>query len=172
MTCRYSSADWRDVFYNTVRRASGGVVAAAEFLTKRRERSIHSETLRTRLRGVDGEWINLEMLELLTEWMQDQRDPQALAWLKALCHRFGLVAMELPPPPAGGWSCEIEAVNKKLLQLSVAGGTLTALGLEYTQDKKLEPHEAEKMDAQIMDEVELLLRLRRNIRRAAGLEVQ
>ena len=172
MTCHYSSADWRDVLYNTVRRASGGVVAAATFLTKRRARSIHSETLRTRLRGLDGEWINLEMLELLTEWMQDHRDPQALDWLKALCQRFGMVAMELPPPPAGGWECEIEAVNRKLLQLNVEGGTLTALGMKATQDKELTRREAEEMSVQIMAEVELLLRLNRNICRAAGMEVQ
>jgi hypothetical protein len=36
----------------------------------------------------------------------------------------------------------------------------------------VEPAEAEEMCAQIMDEVELLLRLRRNVRRAAGLEVE
>lgn len=172
MTCHYSTADWRDVFYNTVRKAAGGVVAAAAFLTQRRERSIHAETLRTRLRGVDGEWINLEMLELLTEWMQDQRDPHALDWLKSLNHRFGLVAMELPPPPEGGWSCEIEAVNRKLLQLSVEGGTLTALGMKATQDKKLTPREVDEMVAQIMAEVELLLRLRRNLLRAAAGEAQ
>lgn len=172
MTCHYSTVDWRDALYNSVRKAAGGVIAAAEFLTKRRERSIHAETLRTRLRGLDGEWINLEMLELLTEWMQDHRDPRALDWLKALNHRFGLVSMELPPPPTGGWACEIEAVNQKLLQLNVEGGTLTALGMKATQDKQLTSREAEEISAQIMAEVELLLRLRRNICRAAGLEVQ
>lgn len=172
MTCHYSTVDWRDALYNSVRKAAGGVIAAAEFLAKRRERSIHAETLRTRLRGLDGEWINLEMLELLTEWMQDHRDPRALDWLKALNHRFGLVSMELPPPPAGGWACEIEAVNQKLLQLNVEGGTLTALGMKATQDKQLTSREAEEISAQIMAEVELLLRLRRNICRAAGLEVQ
>lgn len=172
MTCHYSSADWRDVLYNTVRKASGGVVAAAGFLTQRRERSIHAETLRARLRGLEGEWINLEMLELLTEWMQDHRDPQALAWLKALNQRYGLVAMDLPPPPEGGWPDEIEAVNQKLLRIFAEGGTLSAMGLKATQDKKLDPSEAEEMSAQIMVKVELLLRLRRNVCRAAGLEVQ
>lgn len=172
MTCHYSTVDWRDALYNSVRKAAGGVKAAAGFLTERRQCSIHPEHLRTRLRGVDGDSISMEMAELLTEWMQDARDPQALAWLKALNHRFGLVAMELPPAPAGGWACEIEAVNQKLLQLNVEGGTLTALGMKATQDKQLTSREAEEMSAQIMSEVELLLRLRRNICRAAGLEVQ
>lgn len=172
MTCHYSSVEWRDALYNAVRQAPGGVNAAAAFLTERRGRSIHPETLRSRLRGVDGEWINLEMLELLTEWMQDHRDPQALTWLKALNQRYGLVAMDLPPPPEGGWADEIDAVNQKLLQLNVEGGTLTALGMKFTQDKELTPREAEEMSVQIMAEVELLLRLNRNVCRAAGLEVR
>lgn len=172
MTCHYSTVDWRDALYNSVRKAAGGVKAAAGFLTERRQCSIHPEHLRTRLRGVDGDSISMEMVELLTEWMQDARDPQALSWLKALCHRFGLVAMELPPPPAGGWACEIEAVNHKLLQLNVEGGTLTALVMKATKDKELTRREAEEMSTQIRAEVELLLRLERNICRAAGLEVQ
>lgn len=172
MTCQLSLTDWRDVFYSTVRKASGGVVAAATFLTQRRGRSIHSETLRARLRGVDGEWINLEMLELLTEWMQESRDPDALQWLKALNNRFGMVAMELPPPPVGGWDCEAAAMREKALQLNVEGGSLTALVMKATDDKRITPSEAEAITAQAMAEIELLYRTVRNARRAAGLEVQ
>ena len=169
MTCHLSEIDWRDVVYNTVRKAPGGVVAAAQFLTKRRERSIHPETLRARLRGVDGEWINLEMLELLTEWLQESRDPQTMLWLKTLNHRFGMVSMELPPAPPGGWACEAAAIKEKLLQLNVEGGALTALGMRVTSDMVVSPREADEMSAQIMAEVELLLRLNRNVLRAAGL---
>ncbi|WP_057092956.1 hypothetical protein KV708_19280 [Comamonas thiooxydans] len=171
MTCYLSPNAWRDVLYNAVRNTPGGVSAAATFLTVRRGRSIHTETLRARLRGVDGEWINLEMLELLTEWMQECRDPGALKWLSMLNQQYGMVAMTLPPAPPGGWPCEAEAIQKKLLQLGVEGGSLTALGMRVTEDKRVEPAEAEQMCAQIMGEVELLLRLHRNVRRAAGLEV-
>ncbi|ULR87202.1 hypothetical protein [Comamonas sp. B21-038] len=170
MTCHLSQTDWRDVVYNTVRSTSGGVVDAARFLTERRGRSIHPETLRARLRGIDSEFINLEMLELLTEWMQEKTGSKPLDWLKALSHRFGMVSMELPPAPEGGWACEVSAIRQKLLQLNVEGGSLTALGMKVTDDLSISPREAEEMSAQIMAEVELLLRLRRNICRAAGME--
>ena len=172
MTCHLSPVDWRDVFYNTVRKAPGGVVAAAQFLTQRRGRSIHPETLRARLRGIDGEWINLEMLELLTEWLQEVREPLALQWLSTLNIQFGLVAMDLPPPPAGGWPCEMTAIREKLLQASVKKGLLTQVLTMATADNRMTAAEAEGADAQIMDLVVLLLRLRRNVRRSAGLEAQ
>lgn len=170
MTCHLSQTDWRDVVYNTVRNTSGGVVEAARYLTERRGRSIHPETLRARLRGTDGEWVNLEMLELLTEWMQEKTGSKPTDWLKALSHRFGMVAMELPAAPEGGWACEVSAIKQKLLQLNVEGGSLTALGMKVTEDMSISPKEAEAVSAQIMAEVELLLRLRRNVMRAAGLE--
>ena len=172
MTCPLSPTDWRDSLYNNVRNTPGGVVAAAAFLTQRRGRSMHPETLRSRLRGVDGEWVNLEILELLTEWMLEMREPQALAWVKLLSHRYGLVTMELPPAPAGGWACEATAIRQKALQLNVEGGTLTAKIMKSTEDLRVTPREAEEITAQAMVEVELLLRTVRNVRRAAGLEVQ
>ena len=172
MTCYLSPTDWRDVLYNAVRQAPGGVVAAAAFLTQRRGRSMHSETLRARLRGIEGEWVNLEILELLTEWMQDSKHAEALAWLGTLNNRFGMVALALPPPPTGGWACEAAALREKALQLGVEGGHLTQLVMRATDDKRISVAEAEEITAQAMAEVELLYRNVRNARRAAGLEVQ
>ena len=172
MTCRLSPTDWRDVLYNTVRGANGGVKAAAAFLADRRGVSIHSEYLRARLRGVDGQWVNVEVLELLTEWLQEIREPNALQWLQTLSIQHGMVTMELPPPPAGGWPCEITAIREKLLQASVKKGVLTHILTLATADHHMTVSEAEEADAQIMDLVMLLLRLRRNVRRSAGLEVQ
>lgn len=172
MTCYLSPAEWRDVLYNAVRNAPGGVAAAAAFLAQRRGRSMHTETLRARLRGVDGEWVNLEILELLTEWMQDSKHPAALGWLATLNNRFGMVALELPPPPKGGWACEAAALREKALQLGVEGGQLTQLVMRATDDKRISAAEAEEITAQVMAEVELLYRTMRNARRAAGLEVQ
>ncbi len=172
MTCYLSPTDWRDVLYNAVRNAPGGVAAAAAFLAQRRGRSMHTETLRARLRGVDGEWVNLEILELLSEWMQDSKHPDALAWLSALNNRFGLVALELPPPPAGGWACEAAALRKKALQLGVEGGHLTQLVMRATEDESISVREAEAITAQAMAEIELLYRTIRNAQRAAGMEGQ
>lgn len=172
MTCPLSPTDWRDSLYNNVRNAPGGVVAAAAFLTQRRGRSMHPETLRSRLRGVDGEWVNLEILELLTEWMLEMREPSARQWLHTLNNAHGLVVVELPPPPVGGWACEATAIREKAMQTHVEGGVLTALVMKVTDDKKITPAEAQAVKAQAMAEVTLLCRLIRNVDRAAGLEVQ
>ena len=172
MTCRTSPTDWRDVLYNSVRKANGGVKAAAKHLEDRRDVSIHPEYLRTLLRGLDGKSISVEVLELLTEWLQEIREPGALDWLKSMNNRYGLVAIELPPPPAGGWACEAAALREKALQLGVEGGQLTQLVMRATDDKRITVTEAEEITAQAMVEVELLLRTVRNVRRAAGLEVQ
>jgi len=172
MTCRLSPTNWGDVLYNSVRKANGGVKAAATHLQERRGVSVHPEYLRTLLRGLDGKSISVEMLELLTEWLQEIREPGALDWLQALNIKHGLVSMELPPPPAGGWPCEITAIREKLLQASVKKGVLTHILTLATADHHMTVSEAEEADAQIMDLVMLLLRLRRNVRRSAGLEVQ
>lgn len=94
MTCRTSGADWRDVLYNAVRATPGGVVDAARYLTERRGRTIHAETLRTRLRHVDGESISLDIVELLTEWMSEKARPDALAWLDTINAQYGRVVAD------------------------------------------------------------------------------
>ncbi len=172
MTCRTSPTDWHDVLYNAVRKANGGLKAAATHLQERRGVSVHPEYLRSLLRGLDGKCINVEVLELLTEWLQEIREPGALDWLQALNNKYGLVAMELPPPPEGGWACEAAALREKALQLGVEGGQLTQLVMRATDDKRISVAEAEAITAQAMAEVELLYRTIRNARRAAGLEVQ
>lgn len=168
MTCRYSNTDWCDVLYNSVRAAPGGVRAAAEFLTERRGRSIHAETLRQRLRRVDGDSINMDMAELLTEWLQDMNRPDARDWIHAFNGRWSIASAEIDPPPAGGWDDEVRAIHDKLLKLSVHGGKLTELGLRATSDGTVDLAEADELEAQAMDEIRVLFRLIRNTRRAVG----
>lgn len=167
MTCRLSVTDWRDVLYNAVRQAPGGVKAAAAFLADRRGRSIHPEQLRTRLRGVDGDSLSMDMVELLTEWLQELRRDDALAWLHALNSAFGLVAAEIPDAPPGGWPDEIVALQNKLLEAGVHGGKLNEIGLRITADKRIEQAEADEMEAAVDAEIQLLNRMKRNVRRAA-----
>ena len=168
MTRRFCAADWRDIFYNAVRQAPGGVVAAAAFLTDRREKSIHPEDLRRRLRGADGESLTMEMAELLTEWLIDQRSPTARRWLQAFNGRFSMAAAFLPPPPAGGWPNEAEAICEKLLQITSHNGTLAAIGMRATADNRIDDRECDELEAEIMEVIQVLWRLRRNARRAAG----
>lgn len=168
MTRRYSAADWRDLFYNAVRQAPGGVNAAAAFLTERREKSIHPEDLRRRLRGADGESLTMEMAELLTEWLIDQRSPDARRWLVAFNARFSMAAAFLPPPPEHGWADEAQAIREKLLQITAHNGALASIGMQATADNRIDDRECDAMEAEVMDAIQLLFRLRRNVRRAAG----
>ncbi|MCZ2498152.1 hypothetical protein GN316_15410 [Xylophilus sp. Kf1] len=168
MTCRYSGADWRDEIYNAVRQTPGGVKAAAAFLTERRGRSIHPETLRAKLRHVDGESISMEMAEMLTEWLQEMCRPDALSWIHAFNGRFGMAADTLDAQPAGGWPNEVTALCDKLLHLGVAGGRLTELGLKAAADGLIDEAEADAITEQAMAEIRLLFRLTRNAQRAAN----
>ena len=86
MTCRTSSLNWLDVLYNSVRKTPGGVADAAAYLADRRGKSMHPETLRAKLRGLEGESLTIEHAELLTEWMQEKAGggEYALEWMQAL----------------------------------------------------------------------------------------
>jgi hypothetical protein len=92
MTCHYSGTAWADVLYTSVRNTPGGVNDAARFLTERRNKTIHPETLRAKLRHIDGESISLEMVELLTEWMEEKAQGHRLDWLHSLNAQFGMTA--------------------------------------------------------------------------------
>jgi len=168
VTCHYSETQWRDVLYNSVRKAPGGVEDAAEFLSKRRGRSIHREQLRQRLRGVDGDSISMEMAELLTEWLQDLKRPDALDWLHAFNSRFGLAASALQLTSPKSTEDAVRALHDELLQLNVLGGRLTELGLRTTADGKVDEREADALQAQAMEEVRKLLQLVVDARVAAG----
>lgn len=170
MTRRYSRADWRDILYNAVRQAPGGVVAAAAHLTDRRGVRIHPEDLRRRLRGADGETLSTEMLELLTEWLLDMRRPDAMGWLQAFNARFDMAAAHVPPLSGDELRCEVAAIREKLLHLTVQGGTLADVGMRATADGLIDGPECDALEAQCMEGVELLMRLRALARRAAGRE--
>jgi len=142
MTCRYSSADWRDVLYNSVRATEGGVADAAQFLTNRRGRSIHTESLRIRLRHVNGESISLEMVELLTEWMQEKARPDALDWLDALNAQHG---RQVTAQKAGedGAGC----IQARTLNLTRQIGEIAGAVAEAQADQVVTPREADEIAA-------------------------
>lgn len=168
MTCRYSETDWRDVLYNSIRACPGNVVDAAAFLTKRRGRSMHAETLRQKLRGVDGDSISIEIAELLSEYMLELKRPDALDWLHAFNARFGLAASVVGTGTPQSQEDAVKALLDKLLQINVAGGRLTELGLRTTEDGKVDSNEADALEAQAMGEVRELLQLVVDVRVASG----
>lgn len=148
MTCYYSNADWRDVLYTSVCNTDGGIVEAARYLTERRGRAIHPETLRTRLRHRDGQAISLEMAEMLAEWMETKADGQAhaLDWLHALNGRFGLSAtrhdVETDPE-----ACRLQLIQSALNGKAVDYGSLASVVVQALADQQITPKEADAIEA-------------------------
>ena len=169
MTCRYEKTDWRDVLYTSVRNAPGGISDAAQFLTNRRSRSMHAETLRAKLRGVEGESISVEIADLLTEWMAEKNLPDAAAWIQAFASAHSLVAIptEVPAVEAANM-CEVTSLLEKTLDIDVQGGRLSNLLLKALKDRFIAATEADQIAAQIDEEMRLLAKLRRNVMRCAA----
>ncbi len=169
MTCRYTNADWLDVLYNSVRRTPGGVVDAARFLTQRRGKSIHPESLRAKLRGGDDA-ISLEMARLLSEWMDEKAGgiEYSRDWLRALNAQEGICADYVPPVPAGGWLNEADALQRKFLDISAGMGKIAAVTADTVADGVISKVEADKLIPLLCDARVILHRMERNVRRAAG----
>lgn len=150
MTCRYSSSDWLDVLYTSVRSTPGGVADAASFLTNRRGRSIGTESLRLRLRGEGDNRLSMEMFELLIEWMQEKRDSEshALDALHALNARFGLVAEPIEDR-GDGEQAEIELTQlvSAALHLQAHVGHVAGEVQRALEDARIDDHEAEQIIA-------------------------
>lgn len=142
MTCRYSGADWRDVLYNSVRSTPGGIADAAQFLTSRRGKSIHAESLRTRLRHVDGESISLEMVELLTEWMQEKTQPNALEWLDALNAQFGRAVSDQAIEDS-----DVSSIQRRALAITHQVGELAGNVADASADLVITSREADSIAA-------------------------
>ncbi|WP_313465667.1 phage regulatory CII family protein [Stenotrophomonas sp.] len=170
MTCSTSPLSWLDTLYNSVRETPGGVEAAALYLAQRRGKSMHTETLRAKLRGLEGESVSLQIAELLTEWMQEQAggSERALGWLQSLVARFGMAADVVPPAPEGGWSDEIGAMQMKLLEITARVGKLAGATVEAVADGRITNAEAQLIINEIRAMRTMLSRLERNVARAAA----
>lgn len=170
MTCRTSALNWLDVLYTSVRKTPGGVVDAAAFLADRRGKSMHPETLRAKLRGLEGESVTLEIAELLTEWMQEKAggNDYALDWMQALAGQFGMAVATVPPPPEGGWADEIGAIQTKLLEITTRVGRLSGTAVEAMTDSHIDSDEAKLMVEEANSLITMAHRLIRNVSRAAA----
>lgn len=166
MTCQYTNTHWRDALYNAVRAADGGVVAAAQFLTKRRDTSIHHESVRRKLRGNDS--MDVEMALLLAEFVSKDRDAHERAndWLLALCAQEGLHVDDVPPAPVGGWENESKALNDKFLAITAKVGKIAAVTAQTTEDDRIEQCEADELVPLIRAARVILHRMERNVLRA------
>ncbi len=170
MTCRRSDLYWRDALHNAVTRAPGGLQDAAAHISKRRGKSISTETLRKKLRGVDGESISMEMAEILTDYLQLFVGTQEIAtdWVCSLAAQYDLMVDYVPPPPQGGWPDELAAIQAKLLELHKLTGALAGAGIDAIADQRLSVPEADRIQDLSREVRKLCYRLERNACRAAG----
>ncbi|MFL9997387.1 hypothetical protein PQR34_40165 [Paraburkholderia sediminicola] len=143
VTCRYSDTTWTDVLYTSVLKTPGKVEDAAHFLTERRGIRLTGESLRLKLREVEGARISGEMFELLVEWMLEKNQPHALDAVHAFNARFGLVAALAPRPgPADG----ITALVTAALSVSDKTGRLAEEVRRAAEDGVIEPREVEAIE--------------------------
>ena len=169
MTCRYTNTDWLDVLYNCVRKTPGGVADAARFLTERRGKAIHPESLRAKLKRSEGEAISVEMADLLTEWMEEKAGGAEYArdWVEAhSIGRHGLAVLDIPPAPDNGWPDELTAIQQKVMRVSVLTGKLASSTIDAISDGTLNQQEKDELYTLFMDLAVLGFRGARNVSRA------
>ena len=166
MTCRYEKTDWRDVLYTTVRSTPGGIADAANFLKNRRGKTMHTETLRAKLRGLEGESISIEIADLLTEWMEEKSQPEATAWIAAIAMDHGLVCFKSEVDSAGG-RVSLSSLLESGLNVSASTGALSGLLSEALKDRKITALESDQIAAQIDAEMRQLAQMRQSIELAS-----
>lgn len=143
VTHQYSQTAWIDVLYTSVLKTPGKVEDAARYLTERRGVRITGESLRLRLREVEGARLSGEMFELLVEWMLEKNQPHALAAVHAFNARFGLVATSTV---SGSDSDCVRALVDSVLTVSTQAGGLAEEVRRAADDGVIEPREAESIE--------------------------
>lgn len=168
MTCRTTVTYWRDALYNAVRAADGGVEAAAQFLSTRRDISMHPESLRRKLRA--GDQLDPDVAVLLAEFVRRDASAQHRAndWLLSLCAQEGIFVDDVPPGPVGGWENEAKALQDKFLALSAKIGKIAGVTAQTTEDAKIEAEEADELVPLLRAARVMLHRMERNVLRAAS----
>lgn len=174
MTCRYSNVDWRDALYNAVRNAPGGVIAAAAWLSDRRGKQIAGESLRKKLRALEGESLSMEMAELLTEWLQESgaADDAATGWIQALAVRFEMAVDFVPPAPEGGWPNELNALRDKAMGICQLAGNLSGTTLASLMDNQVDSEEEERLVRDLRELRSVAHRMERNLLRIRSMRTQ
>ena len=172
MTKRHSNMNWRGAIYNALRKAPEGIQGFCNWATAFRDRTIAPKTLYKRLDGADArERMTIEDAELITEYLmrQDGSRDHARDWIFALGARFDLAVIPLDPGPAGGaWPDEINAILEKALTLGQQHGEMSGLLMEALRDREISVREADEIEAVVHAKIRMLLRLARNVQRAAG----
>ncbi|WP_454674857.1 hypothetical protein [Achromobacter pestifer] len=171
MTKHYAETQWRGSLYNALRAAPDGVAGFCAWAAEFRDRRIAPKTLYKRLDGSDpAERMTIEDAELITEYLLRHctTRERARSWIVALAANHDLAVVELDvPPPVAGWPCEIAAIMEKGFTLSEQGGVLSGMLAGALRDRKITVGEAADIRCQAHAEIRMLLRLVRNVERAA-----
>lgn len=172
VTHQYSQTAWIDVLYTSVLNTPGKVEDAARYLSERRGIRITGESLRLRLREVEGARLSGEMFELLVEWMLEKNQPHALAAVHAFNARFGMVATETIS--AAETDC-VRALVDSALTVSTKAGGLADEVRRAADDGVIERREAEAIEQagraaqqQIEKTIAIARRAAQNRRRRRG----
>lgn len=126
---------------------------------------MHAETLRAKLRGVEGESISVEIADMLTEWMQEKNQSHATAWIEAFASDHAMVAIPIEVSNHG--HSHLTAIMERSLDIDAHGGKLSDLLLKALRDRRISKAEADQIAAQIDQEMRLLAKMRRNVLRVA-----
>jgi hypothetical protein len=167
MTCRYTNTDWLDVLYNGVRRTPGGVADAARFLTERRGKAIHPESLRAKLRSHEDA-ISVEMAGLLSEWMQEKAGGPSYAhdWVLAFAAERGLAVDSVLPISETDSKSEIKAIQAKAMQLGALSGSVLGVTAQSVEDEQIDQGEADQIVSFVRDLRSMCHRVERAVVRA------
>jgi len=172
MTCRLSESNWLNVLYSAVRETEGGVTGAAAYVSEKRGKRIHPESLRAKLNSPDEDPISVEMASLVTDWM-GKRIPgvdHSKDWLHALCAQHGMVCA--PADQADDGPVDPQSLMLKGLLVGEGSGVLMRLLKDALADSRVCQNDRNYLVRQIRIGVRVLQKFEAMVNRAAEPKAQ
>jgi hypothetical protein len=168
---RIPTTNWRDALFNALSATKGGIDGFCSWAGVSRNRRVAPSTLYGRLDGSrPGERTPIEDAELITEYVKADINAHDMAcdWIRALATRHGLVVLEVGDlPPAECKRADVERLLRKCADLFAKGGAVSGAITVSAEDNVITPREADDILPKIDDAVQLLLRARAMVVRAA-----
>lgn len=168
---RIPTTNWRDALFNALSATKGGIDGFCSWAGVSRNRRVAPSTLYGRLDGSrPGERVPIEDAELITEYVKADINAHDMAcdWIRALATRHGLVVLEVGQLPESACrKTDIDLLLKKCAELFSKGGAVSGAITSSAEDGEITPREADEILPKIDDAVQLLLRARAIVARAA-----
>jgi len=168
---RIPSTSWKDALFNALSATKGGIEGFCSWAGTSRNRRIAASTLYGRLDGSrPAERTPIEDAELITEYVKADVHAHDMAcdWIRALATRHGMVVLEVGElPPAECKRADVERLLRKCADLFAKGGAVSGAITLSAEDGEITPRESDDILTKIDDAVQLLLRARAMVARAA-----